>query len=259
MIKRISLTFLLLFLILKSTGENKTFYFSVQYSVQETDLFDEAVESIKQHEGWHEAEDYPYVGYGHHVQLGEKLNSSISKENGEHVLRKDLRAKCAMFREFGKDSLILGVLAYNVGENNLSGSKLVKKLSSGKRNVYRDYITFSFWNGRNKKSIRQRRIDEYVLLFDKTKTIRIENKKIKTNLMALKNGSRVKIASSPELYELKLSDLVGRFGIVYEDLTSNKRKNKGYMIKLAGGEFEGETEWFIPESSVTELNEPIGD
>ena len=36
------------------------------------------------------------------------------KRDTDALLRKDLRKFCAMFRQFGKDSLLLATLAYNV-------------------------------------------------------------------------------------------------------------------------------------------------
>lgn len=47
-----------------------------------------------------------------------------------------------------KDSLILGVLAYNVGEYNILGykekpaSQLIRKIRSGNRDFYKEYVSF---------------------------------------------------------------------------------------------------------------------
>ena len=38
----------------------------------------------------------------------------MTKRQADVLLRKDLRKFCAMFRQFGKDSLLLATLAYNV-------------------------------------------------------------------------------------------------------------------------------------------------
>ena len=146
-----------------------------QIPVNEVDLFEEAVECIKIHEGMHGHTDYPYVGYGHRLLKGEKYKSTMSCKEAERLLRKDLLLKCAKFREYGKDSLILGVLAYNVGEYAILGhgknrpSKLIKMIRSGKRNVRKEYVTFSMYKGKRNKAIYKRREAEYDLLFNKTK------------------------------------------------------------------------------------------
>lgn len=73
--------------------------------------------------------------------------------------------------------------------------------------------------------------------------------------MAIIEGKRVEITASWELNELKLKDLVGRMGVVYQDLTQPTRRNKGYMVRLAGGSYQDEAEWFIPEVSVKEIRQ----
>ena len=143
--------------------------------VQENDLFDEAVECIKRYEGWHSAKHHPYVGYGHKLQKGEKFTADISKEFADSLLRADLLKKCAVFRSFGRDSLLIGVLAYNTGEYRLLGtgtipkSKLIKKLEVGDRNIYAEYISFKVYKGKVLPSLERRRKEEYELLFDKVK------------------------------------------------------------------------------------------
>ena len=138
-------------------------------------LFDEAVDCIKHFEGWHGPKHYPYVGYGHKLLPGENFTSDISLETADSLLRADLLRKCSMFREFGKDSLLLGVLAYNVGEYRLLGlgssipkSRLIQKLENGDRNIYEEYVSFRKYKGQVISSIENRRETEYALLFDKT-------------------------------------------------------------------------------------------
>ncbi|MDL2320199.1 glycoside hydrolase [Alistipes sp. OttesenSCG-928-B03] len=140
----------------------------------ETALFEEAVECIKQFEGWHGPGHYPYVGYGHKLLPGETFGSDISRQTGDSLLRADLLQKCAVFRRFGKDSLLLGVLAYNVGEYRLLGigrkpkSELIRKLENGDRNILQEYVSFRMYNGKVVPSIERRRRTEHELLFDKT-------------------------------------------------------------------------------------------
>ena len=70
--------------------------------------FERAVRCIKFFEGWHTERHYPYVGYGHQLQPGERYSArTMTRKQGEALLRKDLRKFCAMFRKFGKDSILL--------------------------------------------------------------------------------------------------------------------------------------------------------
>ena len=78
--------------------------------------FERAVRCTKFFEGWHSEKHHPYVGYGHQLQPGERYSArTMTKRQGDALLRKDLHKFCAMFRQFGKDSLLLATLAYNVG------------------------------------------------------------------------------------------------------------------------------------------------
>ncbi|MGL5690406.1 MAG: glycoside hydrolase family protein [Bacteroidales bacterium] len=135
------------------------------------DRFEMAVELIKEMEGWHGAGNHPYIGYGHRILPGEKLNYRISKQKATEILRSDLRKKCAVFRQYGKDSLLLGVLAYNVGEYNILGNKkikrsrLIQKLESGDRDIYNEYISFRRYKGKVLPSLERRRKAEFKLLF----------------------------------------------------------------------------------------------
>lgn len=139
----------------------------------EPDYFEEAVKIIKEYEGWHSKQHYPYVGYGHKVLKGEKLDHTISEEVATELVRKDLKQKCAVFREYGNDSLLLGVLAYNVGEyklmhtNGSPKSSLLKKLKEGNRDVYADYVSYKKAGGRTIPNIERRRIKEFQTLFIK--------------------------------------------------------------------------------------------
>ena len=116
--------------------------------------FERAVRCTKYFEGWHSEKHHPYVGYGHRVQPGEKYSArTMTKRQADALLRKDLRKFCAMFRKFGRDSLLLATLAYNVGPYRLLGSgkipksTLIRKLEAGDRNIYREYIAFCNYKG----------------------------------------------------------------------------------------------------------------
>ena len=140
---------------------------------EKQDRFSLAVECIKRYEGWHSSRHYPYVGWGHCLQPGEKYSAhTMTRQQADELLRKDLRKFCAMFRQFGKDSLLLATLAYNVGPYRLLGSKkipkstLVRKLEAGDRNIYKEYISFRCYKGKVVPSIERRRKVEYMLLFE---------------------------------------------------------------------------------------------
>lgn len=76
-----------------------------------------------------------------------------------------------MFRQFGKDSLLLATLAYNVGPYRLLGSgktpksKLIRKLEAGDRNIYREYIVFCNYKGKRHAMLLKRRKAEFALLY----------------------------------------------------------------------------------------------
>lgn len=136
-------------------------------------LFDEAVQLIKENEGWHTKNNYPYVGYGHKLTPKDTFNHNISKDFADKLLREDLLQKCAVFRKYGEDSLLLGVLAYNVGEYNILGnknkspSKLIKKLNAGNRDIRNEYISFCHHKKKQIPSIKRRRQREFELLYNK--------------------------------------------------------------------------------------------
>lgn len=59
----------------------------------------------------------------------------------------------------------------------------------------------------------------------------------------------VTITASPELSRLKLDELAGRRGLVVEDLSQNREKNRGGLVLLEETYLD-EFLWFIPEESV---------
>lgn len=138
---------------------------------KEKTLFDSAVEIIKRYEGWHTVRDAPYIGYGHRLLPGEKLTADLTELQADSLLRSDLAKRCAVFRGFGKDSLLLATLAYNVGQNRLLGygkmpkSRLIQKLEHGDRNIYEEYISFRMYRGKVIPSLERRRKEEFRLLY----------------------------------------------------------------------------------------------
>ncbi len=142
------------------------------YSIYALPPFERAICCIKFYEGIHRKKDYPYVGYGHKLKPGENYSSDMSLAEAEVLLRKDLKELCTMFQQYGKDSLLLAALAYNVGPYRILGSrtkypksKILKKIESGNRDFKGDYIQFCHWRGKKVLSIERRRYAEYALLY----------------------------------------------------------------------------------------------
>lgn len=133
-----------------------------------TDPFEKAVEIIKKYETLHQPRHWPLVGYGHKILPGEKYSRSrpMSESEADALLRKDLLKNCAVFRSFGKDSLILGVLAYNIGCGTVKRSSVAEKLRNGNRDVRSNYISYCRYKGKEHARIKQRRIEEFNNLFD---------------------------------------------------------------------------------------------
>ena len=46
----------------------------------------------------------------------------------------------------------------------------------------------------------------------------------------MKKNAYVTIIASPELSEMRLDELVGRRGLVVEDLPQNRKKNRGGLV-----------------------------
>ena len=135
-------------------------------------LMERAFLCTRHYEGWHDQSGYPYVGWGHRLQKGESYSArTMTKRQADALLRKDLRKFCAMFRQFGKDSTLLGTLAFNVGPAKLLGngrypkSRLVKKLEAGDRDIYHEYVAFCHYKGKRHAMLLKRRKAEFALLY----------------------------------------------------------------------------------------------
>lgn len=145
---------------------------TAQEQMTELQRFNLAVEIIKHFEGWHTVRNYPYVGWGHQLQPGEKYSArTMTKAQGDRLLRHDLMKFYRMFDGYGKDQLLLAVLAYNVGPYAILGtskrprSTLLRKLDAGNRNIFHDYMRFCRYKSRKVKSIERRRYVEFSLLY----------------------------------------------------------------------------------------------
>ena len=143
-----------------------------QATIYRLPLMERAFLCTRYFEGWHDQSCYPYLGWGHCLQKGERYSArTMTKRQADALLRKDLRKFIAMFRRFGADSILLGTLAFNVGPAKLLGgngypkSTLIRKLEAGDRNIYREYIAFCNYKGKRHAMLLKRRKAEFTLLY----------------------------------------------------------------------------------------------
>lgn len=129
--------------------------------------FEQAVQMIKKYETLHTAKHWPLIGYGHKVQPGEKYKPGqvLSEKEADALLRKDLKKLVGMYKNYGKDALLLGVLAYNVGIGRVNRSSLVQMLKDGNRNIRDVYTSFCKYKGKEHKGIKSRRVEELSVLY----------------------------------------------------------------------------------------------
>ena len=80
------------------------------------------------------------LGYGHQLQRGEHFTADMTERQADSLLRADLWKCFEHFKGYGKDALLLTLLAYNVGVGRLLGcgkhpkSRLLRKIETGDRN-----------------------------------------------------------------------------------------------------------------------------
>lgn len=147
------------------------FFIGTPVVAEKPPTFEDAVSCIKRFEGLHAPEHHPYVGYGHRLLAGETFSNPLTEAEADSLLRADLHRKCAVFRRFKQDSLLLGTLAYNVGEYALLGnaehakSRLISKLEAGDRDIRAEYLSFRKYRGKVVRSLEERRCQEFDLLF----------------------------------------------------------------------------------------------
>lgn len=133
--------------------------------------FERAVVCVKYFEGWHGKSNYPYVGYGHQLQRGETFTSDMPEWQADSLLRADLTAQISRFKGYGKDALLLSLLAYNVGAGRLLGTKtqrksqLLRKIEAGDRNILQEYLSYCHCKGRVLRGLIRRRKAEFLLFF----------------------------------------------------------------------------------------------
>ena len=133
--------------------------------------FERAVVCVKFFEGFHGKGCYPYVGYGHQLQKGEHFSSNMPEWQADSLLRADLMAQFDRFKCYGKDALLLSLLAYNVGAGRILGygkhpkSRLLRKIEAGDRNFYREYVSFCRYKGKVLSGLVKRRKVEFALFY----------------------------------------------------------------------------------------------
>lgn len=138
-------------------------------SIMELPPFERAILIIKKFETLHKPKHWPYVGYGHQVQRGEPYRRGVqlTERQADILLRKDLRKFCALYSQYGNDSILLACLAYNCGPGVVNKSSVLKKLKSGNRNIFKAYTAHCRYKGKFHKQLHQRRIMEIMILFQK--------------------------------------------------------------------------------------------
>ncbi len=130
--------------------------------------FERAVVIIKKFETLHKPKHWPYVGYGHQVQPGEPYRRGVqlTEKQADALLRKDLRKFVSLYKSYGKDALLLGVLAYNCGPGTVNKSTVLRMLKFGNRDIFKSYTAHCRYKGKFHKQLHQRRMTEFAALFD---------------------------------------------------------------------------------------------
>ena len=159
--KKILLMFLALLTVMVGNAAGR------KINIMDLPPFERAVIIIKKFETLHRPKDYPYVGYGHRVLPGEPYRRGVqlSEKQADTLLRKDLRKFVSLYKAYGKDALLLGVLAYNCGPGVVNKSTVLKKLKSGNRDIFKSYISHCRYKGKFHKQLHQRRLTEFLVLY----------------------------------------------------------------------------------------------
>ena len=141
--------------------------FAAKRSIMELPLFERAVLIIKKFETMHKPKHWPYVGYGHQVQPGEPYRRGVqlTEAQADALLRKDLAKFVSLYKDYGKDAVLLGALAYNCGPGVVNKSSILKKLKAGDRNIFKAYTSHCRYKGKPHAGLRKRRITELATLY----------------------------------------------------------------------------------------------
>lgn len=161
--KKILLMFLALLTVIVGNAAGR------KINIMDLPPFERAVIIIKKFETLHRPKDYPYVGYGHRVLPGEPYwrGVQLTEKQADALLRKDLQKFVSLYKAYGKDALLLGVLAYNCGPGVVNKSTVLKKLKSGNRDIFKSYTAHCRYKGKFHAQLHRRRLTEFAALFDK--------------------------------------------------------------------------------------------
>ena len=105
------------------------------------------------------------------MQPEEHFTANMAEREADSLLRVDLWKCFEHFKRYGKDALLLTLLAYNVGVGRLLGygkhpkSRLLRKIEVGDRNIYREYVSFCRYKGKVVRGLVKRRQVEFALFF----------------------------------------------------------------------------------------------
>lgn len=159
--KKILLMFLALLTVMVGNAAGR------KINIMDLPPFERAVIIIKKFETLHRPKDYPYVGYGHRVLPGEPYRRGVqlTEKQADALLRKGLLKFVSLYKAYGKDALLLGVLAYNCGPGVVNKSTVLKKLKSGNRDIFKSYTSHCRYKGKFHKQLYQRRLTEFAALF----------------------------------------------------------------------------------------------
>lgn len=159
--KKILLMFLALLTVMVGNAAGR------KINIMDLPPFERAVIIIKKFETLHRPKDYPYVGYGHRVLPGEPYRRGVqlTEKQADALLRKDLRKFISLYKAYGKDALLLGVLAYNCGPGVVNKSTILKKLKSGNRDIFKSYTAHCRYKGKFHKQLHHRRLTEFAALY----------------------------------------------------------------------------------------------
>ena len=159
--KKLLLMFLALLTVMMGNAAGR------RINIMDLSPFERAVIIIKKFETLHKPKHWPYVGYGHQVQPGEPYRRGVqlTEKQADALLRKDLRKFVSLYKAYGKDALLLGVLAYNCGPGVVNKSTVLKKLKSGNRDIFKSYTAHCRYKGKFHKQLYQRRLTEIFTLY----------------------------------------------------------------------------------------------
>lgn len=140
----------------------------LNHRVDSIKLFDGAVALIKHYEQWHSPKHYPYVAYGHRLLAKDNFSFPINKTDGELLLINDLKKNMSYFKGTFSERLLMGMLAYNIGQSKVLKSTVYKMIQNGGYSfteLKANYICWCMYNGKHHRRIHQRRIDEFELIY----------------------------------------------------------------------------------------------